>query len=181
MWISFLIWLSSALMPFALLYIIGFGILARRPVFDDFMAGAGKGMKTTAEIFPTLAGLFVAVGALRASGFLDFLGQVLEGPAAFFHFPRELIPVSFLRLVSNSAATGLMLDLFKEYGPDSFLGMGASLLLSSTETVFYCFSLYFGSVRIRKTRYAMAGALLATAVGIGVSVWLGSCFFTAGG
>ncbi len=172
MWISFLVWLSSALMPFILLYIIGFGLLAGRPVFDDFLAGAKKGMGTTAEIFPTLAGLFVAVGALRASGFLDFLGQVLEGPAAFFHFPHELIPISLLRLVSNSAATGLMLDLFKEQGPDSPLGVTASLLLSSTETVFYCFSLYFGSLGIRKTRYAMAGALFATAVGIFVSVWM---------
>ena len=95
MWISFLVWLSSALMPFILLYIIGFGLLVGRPVFDDFLAGAKKGMGTTAEIFPTLAGLFVAVGALRASGFLDFLGQVLEGPAAFFHFPHELIPSPF--------------------------------------------------------------------------------------
>ena len=88
------------------------------------------------------------------------------------HFPHELIPISLLRLVSNSAATGLMLDLFKEQGPDSPLGIGASLLLSSTETVFYCFSLYFGSLGIRKTRYAMAGALFATAVGIFVSVWM---------
>ncbi len=173
MWISFLIWLSSALMPFAVFYIVGFGLLAKRPVFDDFLLGAKEGMKTTAKLLPTLAGLLVSIGVLRASGFLDFLGQVLRGPAEFLHIPAELVPVSLLRLVSNSAATGLMLDIFKEQGPDSRLGMMASLLLSSTETCFYCLSIYFGSIGIRKTRYTLWGALLATAVGIGVSVYLG--------
>ena len=179
MWISFFIWLSSALVPFSVFYIVGFGLLAKRPVFDDFLAGAREGMKTTADIFPTLAGLLVAVGALRASGFLDFIGQTLKGPAAFFGFPSELVPLSILRLVSNSAATGLMLDIFKEYGPDSVLGLTASLLLSSTETVFYCLSVYFGSIGIRKTRYALTGALFATAAGFGVSVYLGRILFIA--
>lgn len=179
MWISFFIWLSSALVPFSVFYIVGFGLLAKRPVFDDFLAGAREGMKTTADIFPTLAGLLVAVGALRASGFLDFIGQTLKGPAAFFGFPSELAPLSILRLVSNSAATGLMLDIFKEYGPDSVLGLTASLLLSSTETVFYCLSVYFGSIGIRKTRYALTGALFATAAGFGVSVYLGRILFIA--
>lgn len=173
MWISFLIWLSSALMPFAIFYIIGFGLMAKRPVFDDFLLGARKGMKTTAEIFPTLTGLLVSVGVLRASGFLDFLSACLKGPASILHIPSELVPIALLRLVSNSAATGLMLDLFKEQGPDSPMGIMASLLLSSTETVFYCLSIYFGSMGIRKTRYALPGALLATAAGIAASIWLG--------
>lgn len=173
MWISFLIWLSSALMPFAIFYIVGFGLMAKRPVFDDFLAGAREGMKTAAEIFPTLTGLLVSVSVLRASGFLDFLSQFLKGPAALLHIPAQLVPISLLRLVSNSAATGLMLDIFKEQGPDSPLGIMASLLLSSTETVFYCLSIYFGSIGIRKTRYALPGALLATAAGIAASVWLG--------
>lgn len=173
MWISFFVWLSSALMPFAIFYVIGFGLMAKRPVFDDFLIGAKEGMRTTAEIFPTLAGLLVSVGVLRASGFLDFLSQMLKGPASVLHIPSELVPISLLRLVSNSAATGLMLDIFKEHGPDSPLGLMASLLLSSTETVFYCLSIYFGSVGIRRTRYALPGALLSTAAGIAASVWLG--------
>lgn len=173
MWISFFIWLSSALMPFAIFYIIGFGVMARRPVFDDFLFGAKEGMRTTAEVFPSLTGLLVSVGVLRASGFLDFLAGWLKGPASLLGVSPELIPVTLLRLVSNSAATGLMLDLFKEHGPDSVLGITASLLLSSTETVFYCLSLYFGSIGIRKTRYALPGALLATSAGIMASIWLG--------
>lgn len=174
MWISVLVWLSSAILPFSIFYIVGFGVLARRPVFDDFLAGATKGMKTTAEIFPTLAALLISVRILRVSGFLDFLEMVLKAPAMILHIPQELVPVALLRLVSNSAATGLMLDIFKEHGPDSPLGVMASLLLSSTETVFYCLSVYFGSIRIHKSRYTLPGALIATIVGIGVSIWLGN-------
>lgn len=173
MWISVLVWLSSAILPFTIFYIVGFGLLAKRPVFDDFLAGAAKGMKTTAEIFPTLAALLVSVRILRGSGFLEFLGMVLKAPASLLHVPQELVPVALFRLVSNSAATGLMLDIFKEQGPDSPLGVMASLLLSSTETVFYCLSVYFGSIGIRKSRYTLPGALLATVVGMGVSIWLG--------
>lgn len=174
MWISFLVWLSSAILPFSIFYLIGFGILNKRPVFDDFLQGAKEGMKTTAELFPTLAGLMVSVRILRASGFLDFLGEVMQRPAALLHLPAELVPISLLRLVSNSAATGLMLDIFKEHGPDSSLGIMASLLLSSTETLFYCLSIYFGSIGIKKIRYTMTGAVLATITGIGISIWLGA-------
>ena len=85
---------------------------------------------------------------------------------------RPVFPVTLVRLVSNSAATGLLLDLFEKAGPDSPLGMCASVMMSCTETVFYCLSVYFGSVNVRKTRYALAGALFATGVGVAVSIWL---------
>ena len=153
-------------------YIVGFGLLSGRPVLDDFIDGAKDGMKTVAGIFPTLAGLMVSVGIIRSSGFLDFLGEVLAMPAALLHLPPQLVPVILVRLVSNSAATGLVLDIFKEYGTDSRLGLMASIMMSSTETVLYCMSLYFGSVKITKTRYTLPGALLATAAGVAASVIL---------
>ena len=93
-------------------------------------------------------------------------------PAALLHLPPQLVPVILVRRVSNSAATGLVLDIFKEYGTDSRLGLMASIMMSSTETVLYCMSLYFGSVKITKTRYTLPGALLATAAGVAASVIL---------
>lgn len=171
----FLIWLSRALIPFVVCYIIAFGLISKRPVFDDFLDGAKDGMKTVAGILPTLIGLMTAVGVLRASGFLDALGRWLSAPAAWLHIPEALIPLTLVRLVSNSAATGLVFDIFGKYGPDSFIGMAASVLMSCTETLFYCLSIYFGSVGVTKTRYALPGALVATAVGIAASIFL-SCF-----
>ena len=169
---GFLLFLSEAMVPLMLFYIIGFGLLAGRPVLDDFIEGAKEGMRTVSGILPTLVGLMVAVGVLRASGFLDFLGELLKMPAALLHVPSELVPVVLVRLVSNSAATGLVLDIFKEYGADSSLGLMASILMSSTETVLYCMSIYFGAAGIRKTRYTLAGGLLAAAVSTAASIIL---------
>ena len=169
---DFLIFLSAFIVPLSVFYIVGFGVLSGRPVFDDFLKGAAEGMKTVAGVLPTLIGLITAVGVLRASGFLDFLAKLLEGPAAVLQIPVPLISVILVRVVSGSAAVGLILDIFKEYGTDSSIGLIASVLMSSTETVLYCMSIYFSSVGIRKGRYTLAGGLFATAVGVAASVFL---------
>ena len=103
---------------------------------------------------------------------IRILVEVLKAPAALVHLPPQIVPVILVRLVSNSAATGLVLDIFKEFGTDSNLGLIASLLMSSTETVLYCMSVYFGAAGITKTRYTLAGALIATAAGVAASVVL---------
>ncbi len=165
-------WLSQMLLPLVICYILAFAILAKRPVFDDFLDGARKGMRTCVDLLPTLIGLMTAVGTMRASGLLEALGNLLTVPAALIHFPPQLVSLTLVRLISNSAATGLLLDIFQTDGPDSAIGMAASILMSSTETVFYCISVYFGSIGIRKTRHTLPGALLATAAGIAASIWL---------
>ena len=135
-----ILWISQILIPLTVCYIIGFGLLSGRPVFDDFLEGAASGMKTAAGLLPVFVGLMIAVGVLRSSGLLETLGQWLSIPAGWLHLPTELVPVTLVRLVSNSAATGLLLDLFEKAGPDSPLGMCASVMMSCTETVFYCLS-----------------------------------------
>ena len=170
-----LTYLSDAIIPILVLSIVGLGILKKKTVYEDFLKGARSGLKTTAEIAPTLIGLMVAVGILRASGFLDTLSEAigrLLGPLAF---PGPLLPLAVVKIFSSSAATGLLLDLYKEYGTDSFLGLAGSIMLSSTETVFYTMSLYFMSVKVQKTRYTLPGALLATLAGILASIWIASC------
>lgn len=167
-----ILFLSECLVPLVIFYIVGFAVLAKRPVFDDFIDGAKDGMKTVVGIMPTLIALMTAVGVLRASGFLDFLGELLKTPAGWLHLPAPVVPVILIRLVSNSAATGLVLDIFKEFGTDSYIGLLTSILMSCTETVLYCMSIYFGTIKITKTRYTLAGALVATAAGVVASVLL---------
>ena len=169
---TFLLFLSEAMVPLMIFYMVGFGLLSGRPVLDDFIRGARDGMKTVAGIFPTLVGLMVSVGVLRSSGLLDALGELLKAPAALVGLPAPILPAALVRLVSNSAATGLVLDLFKEYGTESRIGLMASILMGSTETVLYCMSIYFGSVGIRKTRYTLAGGLLAALVSLAASAVL---------
>ena len=164
--------LSNIIIPALIFYIVAYGVIHHTNVYEDFIKGAEDGFKTVIQIMPTLIGLMMAVGILRASGFLDFLGEMLKAPAALIHLPPQIVPVVLVRLVSNSAATGLVLDIFKEYGTDSSIGLIASVLMSSTETVLYCMSIYFSSVGIRKGRYTLAGGLFATAVGVAASVFL---------
>ena len=124
------------------------------------------------KILPTLVGLMVAVGMLRASGFLELISWLLAVPAQWIHFPVELVPLAIVRLFSSSAATSLALDIYKEYGTDSQIGLIASIMMSSTETVFYTMSVYFLTAKVSKTRWTLAGALLSTFAGIAASVVL---------
>ena len=121
---------------------------------------------------PTLIGLMVAVGVLRASGFLQAVGRLFGGLAGKVGFPSELVPLVFVKMFSSSAATGLVLDIFKTHGPDSYIGTITSIMMSCTETIFYTMSVYFLAAKVTKTRHTLAGALLATLVGVVASVIL---------
>ena len=153
-------------------WIVAYGLVKRQPVYEDFIAGAKDGFQTVIGIAPTLIGLMVAVGVLRASGFLTFLAELLTYVIPEAWFPPELLPISLVKMFSSSAATGLLLDIYKEYGADSMLGKMASIMMSSTETVFYTLSVYFMSVNIKKSRYAIIGALVATVAGLVASVYV---------
>ena len=126
-----------------------------------------------------MIGLMVASGVLRASGFLDFLGGQLGSISSAISFPGELVPLTILRMFSSSAATGLLLDLYKEYGTDSHIGLTASLMMCCTETIFYTMSLYFMTAGIKKTRHTLCGALLSTFAGIAASVMLANLMLAA--
>ena len=118
-------------------------------------------------------GLMVGVGILRASGFLDFLTDGLSFLTEKIGFPSQLVPMVVVKMFSSSAATGLLLDVYSQYGTDSRIGTTASLIMSSTETIFYTMSIYFMSVKIKKTRWTLAGALTASLAGVAASTWLG--------
>jgi len=161
-----ILYISNLIMPAIFVMIVLYGILNRVPIYDTFIEGAKDGLKTVINVFPTLIGLMVAVGILRSSGAMELLSKLISPLAQRFGFPPEAMPLTLMRLVSSSAARGLLLDIFKVYGPDSYLGRFVSVMMSCTETVFYTMSVYYMSVKITKTRYTLAGALIANAAGI---------------
>lgn len=167
---SIMLFISETIIPIFIVWIVAYGLINRQPVYEDFIVGAKDGFATVLGIMPTLIGLMVAVGILRASGFLLLLSDILSFFVKDDFFPSELLPLSVVKMFSSSAATGLLLDIYKEFGVDSYLGRLASVMMSSTETVFYTLSVYFMSVNIKKSRYAVAGALFATAAGLVASV-----------
>jgi len=164
--------LSDLMIPLTFASILMYGISKSVPVYDTFIEGAKDGFKTVLNILPTIIGLMVAVGMIRASGFLDIINYGIAPITESFGYPTEAVPLTIMRLISSAASTGLLLDIFERYGPDSFLGRFVSIMMSSTETVIYTMSIYFMSVKITKTRFTLAGALLANLVGIITSLFV---------
>lgn len=162
--------LSVIIIPALIFYIVLNGVLNKTDVYDAFVKGAMDGLKTVVSVLPTLVGLMVAVGVLRASGFLSMLGEIFGGLTERAGVDAEFVPLVFIKMFSSSAATGLVLDIFEQYGPDSRTGLLTSIMMSCTETCFYTMSVYYMAAKVKKTRWTLPGALLATVVGIAASV-----------
>ena len=163
-------YISVFMIPVLILYILGYGLIAKRNIYNDFLEGAEEGLKIVWRLVPTLIGLMTAVGVLRASGFLELLGGILSTASGVHDIAPGLFQLVLGRLITSGAATGLLLDIFKQFGTDSPTGLMAALMLSATESVFYCMSVYFGSVGVQKTRYTLPGALLASLAGMMAAV-----------
>lgn len=168
-----LLYISKYAIPVIIGYIVFYGITHKIHVYNAFLDGVREGFQLVIDIAPTLVGLLVAVGIFRSSGGLALLCSIFNPIAGAFGIHPEIFPIAIVRLFSSSAATGMVLDIFKTYGPDSVIGNTVSILMSSTETIFYTMSVYFLSVKITKTRWTLAGALLASLAGIVVSIILG--------
>ena len=166
------LYLSDFIVPFIILSVVVYGLLKGLNVYDSFIKGPRSGFITVIRIMPTLIGLMAAVGILRASGFLDFLAEIIGRFSDHIGFPGELVPLSIVKMFSSSAATGLLLDIFKEFGTDSRIGLIASISMCCTETIFYTMSVYFMTAGVRRSRYTLAGALIATFAGLAASIVL---------
>ena len=169
---NLLIYISDFIVPFIILSIVIYGLLSGINVYDTFIQGARSGFLTVIRLMPTLIGLMAATRILRASGFLDLLADFIGQFSSLAGFPGELVPLTIVRMFSSSAATGLLLDIYENYGTDSRIGLIASVSMCCTETIFYTMSVYFMTAGIRKSRYTLAGALIATFAGLAASVLL---------
>lgn len=163
--------LSEITIPMIFFLVVGIGLANKVEIFSAFTKGAMDGLKVVVGILPTLIGLMVAVGILRESGFLEYIAGFVEPIAKCFNFPSALVPLVLVKMFSSSAATGLLTDIFKEYGADSTEGYLGALLMCCSETIFYTISVYFlatkekGHSAICKGRWVLAGALFCTLAG----------------
>ena len=162
--------LSNIAMPMIILLIILYGLIEKNKVFDTFIDGAKEGLEIVLSIFPTLIGLFVAIGALRSSGILDLIINFLTPILNIIKFPSEIMPLAMLRPISGSASIAVATDIMTKYGVDSTIGIMASTIMGSTETTLYTIAVYTSCVGIKKTRFVLAAALIADLVGMLVSV-----------
>ena len=158
---------SNWIVPLLILVVPLYAYAAKRiRVYESFIAGAKEGFEIGVRIMPYLVAILVAIGMFRASGAMDWLAWGIRPLVAWAGFPAEALPSSLMRSLSGSAAFAMSSEIFKIYGPDSFIGRLVSVIQGSTETTFYIMAVYFGAIAVRKTRYTLAASLITDFSGI---------------
>ena len=168
--VDFINFISNLAMPLIILIIVVYGFLERKEVFDKFIEGAKDGIKIVINIFPTLIGLFLAVGALRNSGVIDIVVKIIEPILNLVNFPSEIMPLAILRPISGSSSIAIATDIMKNFGVDSQIGIMSAVIMGATETTLYTIAVYSSSVKIKKTRFVLIASLIADIVGIITSI-----------
>ena len=168
---------SDAMITFLVLIIIFYGYKKKINIYDSFLNGAKEGLISTFNIFPSLIAMVFAINIFLKSNFIEFALGFLNPFFKFLNVPLEILPMALLRPISGSSTLVVMNNLFSVYGPDSLIGRLASIIQGCTDTTFYVMSLYFGSVKIIKTRYALKVGLFADVCGIVASIIIVRLFF----
>jgi spore maturation protein B len=165
--------LGSYVFPALLLGVPAYAYAKRVPVYETFVKGAEEGFKIILSTLPYLVAIFAAISCFRGSGALDYLSRGLASVLKPLGVPADVLPLIAIRPISGSGALALTGDLLRAYGPDSPVGILASILQGATDTTFYVVTLYFGSVGVRKTRRVLLSCLIGDACGFaaGFLVW----------
>jgi len=166
---------SLYILPLMILFILSAALIKKVPVYEEFVEGAKDGFKVSVSIIPYLVAIMVGVSMFRASGAMDVL-KTFAGTLV----PPEIIPVILTRSLSGSATLGLFSDIVSTLGPDSYVTKLAAVMIGSSETTFYVLSVYFGSVGIKKFRYAILTGIIADVISIVLAIWVARLFFLAG-
>ena len=169
--------ISKLLVPFLLAVFPLYAALRGVKIYEEFVEAAKEGFDVAIRIIPYLLAMLCAVGMFRAAGGIDMITSVLAPVLKLIHFPTELLPMVLLRPMSGSGTLGMFTELTKQFGPDSLIARMAGTIYGSTETTFYVLAVYFGSVAIRRTRYAVIAGLTADAVSVIVSIVLCRAMF----
>lgn len=171
--------LSVAILPIMILIIITLGIIKKVPVYEEFIEGAKDGFKVSIAIIPYLVALIVAVSMFRASGGMDYIAGLLSSILDKLSLSADIVPIMFTRSLSGSATLALFSELAAKHGADAYTTLTAAIMVGSSETTFYVLSVYFGSVGIKKFRYAILTGLIADITGIVLAIWVARMFFPA--
>jgi len=170
--------ISRYIIPFLLVGIPFYGLIIKKvKVYESFVDGAKEGFEISLKIIPYLVAILVAIGMFRASGAMEQLIYFLTPILNIIGFPPENLPLAIMRPLSGSGSLGLFTDLVNQYGVDSIYTKIGATMFGSTETTFYVLAVYFGSVGIRKSRYALAAGLIADIVGILSAVYICKILF----
>lgn len=163
-------YISSVAIPTVILIILLYGVAEKNKVYDTFLEGAKDGIEIVFKLFPTLVGIFLAVGALRQSGIIDLIIKLISPITNLLKIPSQILPLGMLRPISGSASMAVAVDIMQKYGVDTTIGLITSTIMGSTETTLYTIAVYTSCVGVKKTRFVLFAALIADFVGMITSV-----------
>jgi len=168
--------ISLSIVPFMVLLILIHGYVKGINVYDAFIDGALDGLKTAVKLIPNLIAIFIAIGIFRGSQALDMLISLFSPIADLVGIPEEVLPLILIRPLSGSGALAAVKDIISHYGPDSFPGIVAAVMMGSSETIFYTTTLYYGSVGIKDYGHTLKAALISYVISIFITVFICGLF-----
>ena len=166
--------ISKMVIPSLIFIVVFYAFFKKCDVYNDFIEGSKDSFKVIYNLFPTLLAMLIGINLLIQSNILNYISTLIT---KFIDVPKEIIPLALLRPISGSSALAILNNIYINYGPDSYIGRLASVIQGSTETTFYVLALYFSSVGIKKTRYALKVGLMADLVGLIASIFIVKFFF----
>lgn len=169
-------YLSNLIIPLFVLFIIIYSF-NKVDVYDSFTAGVKDSFSMIKSLFPTMLAMILGVNIFINSGLLDFIVSIFSGLFKVINIPNEIVPVALIRPISGSASLAILNNIYQVNGPDSLIGLMGSIMQGSTDTTFYILTLYFGSVGIKKIRYALFSGLCADLIGIITSIIISNIIF----
>lgn len=154
-------YITKSIIPIIVVIIVTYGMIKGRKVYEWFVEGAKEGLKVCLNIFPYLLAMIVAVQIFREANLLDWLNNIIGPVVGIIDLPKEVVPLVLIKPLSGSGAVGIFTDILKNYGADSAIGLIASVIMGTTETIFYTVTVYFGAVKVKKTRHTVWAAIMA--------------------
>ena len=171
--------LSIYILPLMILGILTAGIIKKVPVYEEFIEGAKDGFKVSVSIIPYLVAIIVGISMFKASGGIDLITSAIGGFLNKLSVPVDIIPIMITRSLSGSATLGLFSDIVATHGAESYVAKLAAVMVGSSETTFYVLAVYFGSIGIKKYRYALLTGIIADITGIVLAILVSRLFFLA--
>jgi spore maturation protein B len=162
-----------------ILSILFLGIVKKVPIYEEFVEGAKDGFKVSISIIPYLVAIIVGISMFKACGAIELISSVFGSILAKLSIPVDIIPIMITRSLSGSATLGLFSDIVTTHGADSYVAKLAAVMVGSSETTFYVLAVYFGSIGIKKYRYALLTGIIADITGIVLAILAARLFFLA--
>ncbi|WP_315079163.1 nucleoside recognition domain-containing protein [uncultured Clostridium sp.] len=169
-------YLSKSIIPIIFLLIISYGMIEGRKVYEWFIEGAKEGLNVCLRIFPALLAMIIAVQIFKESNLLDVLNNLIAPIGNLIGLPKEIIPLILIKPLSGSGAIGVFTDIIKSFGADTKIGLISSVVMGTTETIFYTITVYFGAVKVKKIRHTLWAAIFADLTAIIMAVFMVNLF-----